>query len=238
MSRWESLLSVQEHDTHADQLAHRAQALPERAQLARNASEVKSLDDRLAEVDARRGDLSRSQARLEDEVSSLTERAAQAEKKLYSGSVTNPRELQALQDDVASIRRRIGQVEDEELEIMELAEPVDAQRGEMVAERDRLEADGRRLQESLEAAEAEIAAELAIVQSEREQLAAGVPDEAWPEYDRLRKALGGVAIARLVGATCQGCHLSLSSVELDRIRRLPPDEPVHCEECGRLLVRD
>jgi predicted nucleic acid-binding Zn-ribbon protein len=54
----------------------------------------------------------------------LTERANQAEKQLYSGAVTAPRELQALQDDVASIRRRIGQIEDAELEIMELTEPV------------------------------------------------------------------------------------------------------------------
>ena len=65
-----------------------------------------------------------------------------------------------------------------------------------------------------------------------------MPDELWPEYDALRSQLGGVAVARLAGATCQGCHLALSAVEVDRIRKLPVDEPVHCEECGRLLVRD
>ena len=54
----------------------------------------------------------------------------------------------------------------------------------------------------------------------------------------LRSRLGGVAVARLVGKTCQGCHLQLSAVEIDRIRRLDVDELVHCEACGRLLVRD
>ena len=238
MSRWESLLAVQAHDTRVDQLARRLETLPVRSQLAGVAAQVADLDRQLASVDQRRGELSRSQQRLEDEIASLTERANQAEKQLYSGAVSNPRELQALQDDVASIRRRISQIEDDELEIMELAEPVDAQRTELTSERERLDAETQRLTDELSVAEADIATELAAERSERDKAAAGVPDELWPEYDTLRAQLGGVAVARLVGSTCQGCHLALPAVEVDRIRKLSPDEKVHCEECGRLLVRD
>jgi hypothetical protein len=238
MSRWESLLAVQAHDTRVDQLARRLDTLPVRSQLAAAAERVAAVDDQLASVDERRGELSRSQQRLEDEIASLTERANQAEKQLYSGAVSNPRELQALQDDVASIRRRIAQIEDDELEIMELSEPVDAQRAQLLGERERLDAETQRLTDELAAAEAEIATELAAVRSERDAAAAEVPAELWPEYDALRSQLGGVAVARLVGTTCQGCHLQLSAVEVDRIRKLGVDELVHCEECGRLLVRD
>jgi len=238
MSRWESLLAVQGHDTHIDQLRHRSASLPGRPELTRNAEAVAALDQRIASVESRRIDLSRSQQRLEDEVALLTERAAQADKRLYSGTVSNPRELQALQDDIASLKRRISQLEDEELEIMELTEPVEAERAELDGERAALTAEGDRLRAELADAEAAIAAELAGVEAERETAAAGVPDELWPEYERLRAARGGVAIARLVGPSCQGCHLSLPAAEVDRIRHLPADEPVHCEECGRLLVRD
>jgi predicted nucleic acid-binding Zn-ribbon protein len=238
MSRWESLLVVQQHDTRADQLVHRSETLPQRAALADLGEQLTVLDGRIAGVEQRRADLARSQQRLEDEIASLSERATQAEKQLYSGAVTNPRELQALQDDVASIRRRIGQLEDDELEIMELAEPVDAERSELADERARLDAEIERLTGELAAGEAEIAAELDVERRAREEAAAGVPEELWAEYDALRSQLGGVAVARLVGATCQGCHLALSAVEVDRIRKLPVDEPVHCEECGRLLVRD
>ena len=238
MSRWESLLAVQGHDTHIDQLVHRAETLPQRTALVEVGERRVAQDERVAGVSQRRGDLTRSQQRLEDEIASLTERANQAEKQLYSGSVSNPRELQALQDDVASIRRRIGQLEDEELEIMELAEPVDAELAELGAERTRLDEESARLAAELTAGEAEIEAELAVVRGEREAAAASVPDELWDEYDKLRSQLGGVAIARLVGSACQGCHLALSAVEVDRIRKLSVEEPVHCEECGRLLVRD
>jgi predicted nucleic acid-binding Zn-ribbon protein len=238
MSHWETLLAVQALDTRADQLTHRFGSLPERARLAELGEHADDIDRQLAAVDERRGELSRSQQRLEDEVASLTERAAQAEKQLYSGSVTNPRELQALQDDIASIKRRIGQIEDDELEIMELTEPVDAQRDELAAQREKVDADAKSVTATLAAAEAAIVAERAEVQRDRDAAAEKVPGELWPEYDELRAQLGGVAIARLVGTTCQGCHLALSAVEVDRIRKLSPDEPVHCEECGRLLVRD
>ena len=238
MSLWESLLAVQALDTRADQLTHRFESLPERGRLAEIAEQADGIDRQLATVDQRRGELSRSQQRLEDEVASLTERANQAEKQLYSGSVSNPRELQALQDDIASIKRRIGQIEDDELEIMELSEPVDAQRAELAAERARLDAEIERLTGELAGAESAIAAGRAEVQRDRAAAPEDVPGELWPEYDKLRSQLGGVAIARLGGATCQGCHLALPAVEVDRIRKLSPDEPVHCEECGRLLVRD
>ena len=238
MSRWAALLAVQEHDTRTDQLNHRIETLPLRAELAQLEVDVRAVDDQLGITQRRRDELGRSQQRLEDEIASLSERANQAEKQLYSGSVTNPRELQALQDDVASIRRRIGQLEDDELEIMELVEPVDAERAQLTGERERLDAEGARLRTALSDAESELAAELAAVQAERDAAAAEVPDELWPEYDKLRARFGGVGIARLVGSTCQGCHLALPAVEVDRIRKLPLDEAVHCEECGRLLVRD
>jgi predicted nucleic acid-binding Zn-ribbon protein len=238
MSRWAALLAVQEHDTRTDQLNHRIETLPLRSDLAQVEADVRAVDDRFADAQRRRDELGRSQQRLEDEIASLTERANQAEKQLYSGSVSNPRELQALQDDVASIRRRIGQLEDDELEIMELVEPVDAERAQLTGERERLDAECARLRTALSEAESELAAELAVVQAERDTAAAEVPDELWAEYDKLRARFGGVGIARLVGSTCQGCHLALPAVEVDRIRKLPLDEAVHCEECGRLLVRD
>jgi len=238
MSRWASLLAVQEHDTRTDQLNHRMQTLPIRADLAQLEDDVLAVDGQLADSQRRRDELGRSQQRLEDEIASLSERANQAEKQLYSGAVTNPRELQALQDDVASIRRRIGQLEDDELEVMELVEPVDAERSQLAGQRDRLDAEGARLRAALAEAESELAAQLAAVQTERETAAAQVPTDLWPEYDKLRARRAGVAIARLVGSTCQGCHLALPAVEVDRIRKLSLDEAVYCEECGRLLVRD
>ena len=81
--------------------------------------------------------------------------------------------------------------------------------------------------------QAEIDQEAAARSSE----AAEIPDAALSSYDGLRARMGGVAVARLRNGTCEGCHLALSAMELDRIRHAPADELCHCEECGRILVR-
>ena len=83
----------------------------------------------------------------------------------------------------------------------------------------------------------EIEADLERVRTERAAIAGEVEPELLAEYDRLRPQSGGIAIARMVGGSCGGCHLSLSAVEVDRIKKLPPEAPAHCEECGRLLAR-
>jgi hypothetical protein len=211
--------------------------LPARATLATLEDKIAGLDRQLVDVDGRHNLLDREQRRLEDEIASLRARAGQADKQLYSGATNNPRELQALQDDIASIQRRISSLEDEELDVMEALEPVDAERVGLVGQRDVLDDQAKTLRAEVAEAEAEIEAEVATVRSNRDAIASDVDDGLWSEYDSLRSRLGGIAIARLVGSTCQGCHLQLSAVEVDRIRRLSPDDLVHCEECGRLLVR-
>jgi predicted nucleic acid-binding Zn-ribbon protein len=237
MSRWDDLLAVQDHDTSIDQLVHRREHLPARTELDGVMQELAALDARSAEVEALRHDLGRDQQRLEDEITSLNERAAHHDKTLYSGTIGNPRELQSLQDEIASLKRRISQLEDQELEVMEQLEPLDQQLTGFAATRVTLDERARALRAQIAEEEVAIEAELERVRKERDELAAGIDEELLREYEDLRKRSGGIAIARLVGGSCGGCHLGLSAVEVDRIKKLPPDAPAHCEECGRLLAR-
>ena len=62
------------------------------------------------------------------------------------------------------------------------------------------------------------------------------PAELLALYDKLR-AQHGVGAAALRGGRCEGCHLSLNTVGLARIRAAPPDEVLRCEECRRILIR-
>ena len=92
---------------------------PARGELDDVMSALTRLGAAVTEVEARRHDLGRNQQRLEDEISALTEKAAHHDKTLYSGTIGNPRELQALQDEIAALKRRVSQLEDQELELME-----------------------------------------------------------------------------------------------------------------------
>ena len=66
--------------------------------------------------------------------------------------------------------------------------------------------------------------------------AALLPTALADRYETLRSRLKGTGAARLVGSRCDGCHLELSSVEVEKIRALPPGEIATCEQCGRILV--
>lgn len=236
MTVLDQLLDLQEHDTATDQLRHRRDHLAQREELAALDASARANQDRRAAVEAERHELVREQTRLEDEVALVEEKRAQTDRQLYSGNVTAPRELQALQDEVAALDRRRNTLEDELLEIMGAVEPLDATLADLASEAERLDADRERVRSELGTAESEIDAEMSSLEAERAALAAGIPPEQMAAYDEARRRLGGVAVARLVGTSCGGCHLMLSAVEIDRIRKLPADQPAICEECGRLLV--
>ena len=237
MTKWDALLAVQEHDTAADQLVHRKGALPERAELDQVMAQLAGLETQVAGVEEQRHELGRGQQKLEDEIATIGAKAEQHDKALYGGTISNPRELQAMQDEIASLKRRIGQLEDQELELMEQIEPLDADLAKLAGERSDLDGRAGALRAAIAEGEVSIDAELASVRAERDSVAAAVDADLLAQYDQLRPKLGGIAIARLVGGHCQGCHLALSAVEVDRIRKLPPEEPATCEECGRLLAR-
>ncbi|KAA0233030.1 MAG: hypothetical protein EDR02_15280 [Actinobacteria bacterium] len=79
-------------------------------------------------------------------------------------------------------------------------------------------------------------AELAEVDEQRVSASEPIDAALLDSYEKLRSRLGGVAVARLVGSNCTGCHLTIPAVEVDRIKRAPENEVVYCD-CGRMLVR-
>ena len=231
------LLEVQGLDTQADQLARRRSTLPQRAELAALDADVRDLEAGRSTTGARASALGRDQKRLEDEVATLEAKAAGTDRQLYSGTVTAPRELQALQDEAASLRRRIGALEDQLLVVMEDLEPVAAEVEALDVALAAAAGRAAALRATVAAEERAIDDELAQVAASRAALAGNVPPDLLTRYERIRKRVGGVGIARLDGHRCTGCHLELPNREVDELRRAPADQVVLHEECGRILVR-
>jgi predicted nucleic acid-binding Zn-ribbon protein len=230
------LLDVQAHDLTADQLRHKRASLPERAAMAEQERAIAGVDAELAEVGGRLHELERAQKKLEDEVASVEAKAKAENDKLYSGSVTSPRELQAMQEEIDGLGRRQRELEDEELELMERSEPLTAEVEGLEARKAGFRAEVDRLAGLVAEAEGDLDQQLAAVEADRATVAAGIGADLLATYDKLRDRLGGVAVAKLVGTQCTGCHLSLPATEMDAVRRAAPGAVVYHEECGRILV--
>lgn len=237
MTDLHQLLTLQDHDTRIDQLNHRRATMPERERLGALRTTGQRLATAVAELSGQRTTLAREQRRLEDQVAAIEEKRRSVDKAMYGGTVTNPRELQAMQEEMNSLARRQGQLEDQVIELMEQVEPIDARLAALTAEVDTNRSEVGTAEQQVAEAEADITSELARETAERDEARVGLPAELVEEYGHLRSRNGGVGVARLAGSQCGGCHLTLSAVEVARIKKLPPEAVTHCEECGRILVR-
>lgn len=237
MSTLADLLVVQEHDTVLDQLRHRRAHLPERAALQEVLAEHNALVARHKEVSAQRDEVAAREAGLEKDIAASEARVADIERRMYSGEVSAARDLQAMAHEIETIKGRVSTLEDKALEAIDEREPLDAVIAELEARDGQLLADHQRLQAAIAAAEREIDAEVELEERARATAAEGVPADLLASYEKLRARLGGTGAARLEHGTCMGCHMKLPPTELDRIRHQPPGALVHCEQCGRILVR-
>ena len=236
-ARFERLLAVQDHDTAADRLRHRRETLPERADLAALTERAGDLRTRITDAEARLASATGTQTHLEDELAHTETRIAEINKRMYGGEVSASRDLQAMAAEVESLEHRKAQLEERVLEAMEAREPIDAEVAGLRGEAGTMAAEARRLQQAIADAEAEIDAELGEEEAKRSAEAVGVPGDLIKTYEQIRTKLGGIGAARLEHGSCTGCHLTLSAMELEHLRHEAEDTVIHCEQCGRILVR-
>jgi predicted nucleic acid-binding Zn-ribbon protein len=229
------LLAVQDLDTLADQLAARRRTLPERATLAAIEARDAALGTEMATRDVVRRKLLDEQERLERNLAAADQRNGDLAAKLKTIFV--PREAEAVIAEQRTLAVRHAELEDLILEQMEQVAGLDDEDTEATTARQGLVEEIEATQHALAAAERDIDAQLAHVADRRSDALSGIPAATLRRYEDLRRKFSGVAVARLEGGRCLGCHLALSTSELDRIRHEPPDAIVECEHCSRLLVR-
>ena len=232
----QDLLVVQDLDTALDQHRHRRAHLPERAEITAIDADATAGQAESERVDAERAELATRQAAIEAELAATEQRSATISKRMYSGDVSATKDLQAMAAELDQLKHRASTLEDGVLEIMEAREPLDARAGELTSALGELAARREAAVASLAEAERTVDAEIAELTQKRAEGAASVPADLLATYEKLRLRLGGVGVARLVGNHCDGCHLTLSAVELDRVRHLPEGEVYTCEQCSRILV--
>lgn len=231
------LLELQDLDTSADQLRHQRRAVPEIAEIAEitrlRAELVGRVTDRRIVVD----DLATEQSKVDADVEQAKARRARDQQRVDAGQVSDPKALERLVGELASLERRIRSLEDDELEVMERVEEaqaaLDAVAGELAAAEERLAA----LTEARDARFAEIDARLADVEGSRGPFAEAIPADLLALYEKLRASKGGIGAAPLHQRRCTGCQITLDPAILAQIKAAPVDEVLRCEECSRILVR-
>lgn len=211
--------------------------MPERSALDDARTVVSSAESAVEAAFAEFHEVRNAQKAAEDEAATVAEKATGVDRMLYGGTITVAKELEAYQTDLTMLKQRQATLEEVALERMEEAEPL-----EEALQRRQVEVEAARAavvdaSSALDAAVADVEAEIAEVEARRPDALESLSPDVVEQYVALRRSLGGIGAARLSGARCEGCHLEIPSAELEQVRRAPEDAIVTCPECARILVR-
>ncbi|CAM3800685.1 zinc ribbon domain-containing protein [Nocardioides zeicaulis] len=230
------LLDVADLDRRLAQLRHQRSTLPELAEISALEQERTALTDQVRDARIVVDDLTVDQVRADKEVEQVKARRERDRARMDAGQVTNPKDLERMQHELVSLERRIGTLEDAELEVMEALENAQQVLDGLAIRADDLDDRLAALTTSRDERRVEIDASIAEVTAARGPATEGIPEDLMALYERLReqKVIGA---ALLRARQCGGCQLTLDAAELSRIRSAPADEVVRCEECQRILVR-
>jgi len=231
------LLDVQVLDSSLARLAHRRATLPELEQIESLRARDDEITDDIVRAETENSDLGREQARVDADVEIVRGRMVRDQKRLDSGQVGSPRELENLQSEIQSLRKRQSDLEDAELEIMEQREAIELRITALRGEQDQVGSSLALGEQQRDATWSEIDAETEKSTAQRAELVATLPEDLVALYEKLRASSGGVGAAALHRGRCEGCHLQLNTTDLLHLRDAPEDDVVRCEECRRILIR-
>ncbi len=198
--------------------------------------QLEILNQKISHKKAIRDDLVKKQKFSELELSSVEDRIKTLESRLYSPASNSTKNLQAMEKEVSQLRHRVSDLSDPILELMENIEQVDVEISPMTSQQEQLLEMSQHLQTEIDKSEQQINEHIDQLHEKRDELVALINPSLVTTYESLRKRLGGIGVARLVHGTCEGCRISFSRNELDRLHRMEPPAIDHCEQCGRLLV--
>lgn len=229
-----NILELQKVDSTIDRLEARRRNLPEQAELDQLEQRLAEVEKSIGEQQAILDDISMRQSKFDTEIEMITSKIDSENGRLYSGQIASPKELADIQEEIESLKRRKGSLEDSDLEVMEEREKVESQLTPLREEAEEIRQKVKEATVRRDEASSEIDRHLLQSREERATWVPKIDGELLELYDDLRAAKGGVGAAALLDGVCQGCHMRLPNQEVERVRRA--EGLIRCDECRRILV--
>lgn len=174
------------------------------------------------------------QRELEDELSQVEAKIRQEEERLYNGSIRNPKELSAIQEEVNHLKERQNHLSNEVLQALEAAERAKQVRDEAATALRAAEADWQKRRAKLQKAEENLTRYLAVMQKKVSQLRATINAADIERYEYLKARKGLPVVAPLQDEVCGLCGVAVSQQKIIAVQR---GDLVQCGNCDRILVR-
>ena len=228
-SELEQLLILQDRDQKIRQIRTEIETVPLRrssleAQLAASRASVEGLKQRARQVEIDR-------KRLELDVGTRTETISRLKTQQYQ--TRKNEEFRAIGHEIERYENEIRKIEDDELELMLLADKVKADLTEEEKKATAAQNSIARQTADLEEKSKALESQLQGLSKERSELAGKIDEDLLGRFERLFKSKGDAAIVAIEHGVCTGCHMKVTTATAAQVRA--GKEIVSCENCGRIL---
>lgn len=231
-----SILDIQNFDFTTSTLKNKAANLPEIALISTLTIKQNNARDLRIAAETELSDTKRELSRAEGDVEQIVTRINRDEARLSSGQGA-PKELEQLQHELGTLAARRSELEEVELEVMMRVDGIKERIETLKNEEASFALEIANLEIAKENALTVIGSDIAAIDEDRKRTVASINPELLALYEKIKAGNNGTGAAALVGNQCKGCHLTLNTVELQRISGLAEDELVRCEECRCILIR-
>jgi predicted nucleic acid-binding Zn-ribbon protein len=232
MSAALGLYRLQQIDSQTDQARTRLETI---RQTLENDLELRAATEGASAAESAHLETERAQRQAEAEVQSQRIKIERAESSLYGGMIHNPKELQDLQHDVASLKKYLATLEDRLLESMLATEAAAAALTEARAAYSKVERRAGDQTRDLTTERAELTHRLERLEAERKAAAAPLDAKLIEQYESLRRDRRGVVTTVSDGA-CAACGSNLTPSNQQTARSSA--QIARCSTCGRILFAD
>jgi predicted nucleic acid-binding Zn-ribbon protein len=230
MSAALGLYRLQQVDSKIDQIQSRLKTIQ---QTLENDLELRAASEHLASAEASFRAAVQALRLSEAEVEKQSIKIQQTEASLYGGRVHNPKELQDLQKDVASLKRHLETLEERQLEAMLAAEASETELQNANGELDRVRAKVSEQNRDLAGESESLRKNLERLNSERLAVVTDIANQALNTYEQLRQQKRGLAITTIADSSCEACGTTLTPSQQQSARST--NQLFHCPTCGRIL---
>jgi len=228
-SELEQLLILQDRDQKIRQIRTEIETVPLRrssleAQLAASKASVETLKHKARQVEVDR-------KRLELDVGTRTETISRLKTQQYQ--TRKNEEFRAIGHEIERYENEIRKIEDDELELMVLADKVKADLAEEQKKATAAQNSIARQTVDLEEKSKALESQLQGLSKERSELAGKIDEDLLGRFERLFKSKGDAAVVAVEHGVCTGCHMKVTTATAAQVRA--GKEIVSCENCGRIL---
>jgi predicted nucleic acid-binding Zn-ribbon protein len=169
----------------------------------------------------------------EDAVQAQQIKIEQSTSSLYSGRIQNPKELQDLQNELATLKRYLARLEDQQLEAMISLEKFEDEFAQAQKTLQKEQARALNSNSVLAGEQFSLRKELDRLDIERTAVISSVTPDGQKLYDRLRQQKRGLAVSTIHDDSCDACGSTLTPAELQIARST--NQISLCPTCGRIL---